>query len=74
MSEQPKRDNGFFYAAARYTSIAMSLPAATFAGYIIGYGLDKWLGTSYLKIVFLILGVASGFYELIRQLMRDMEK
>jgi F0F1-type ATP synthase assembly protein I len=52
----------------------MSLPAATFAGYIIGYALDKWLGTSYLRIVFLLLGIFSGFYELIRMLMRDMSK
>lgn len=69
-----KRNDGFLLAAARYTSIAMTLPAATFAGYVIGFALDKWLGTTYLKIVFLLLGVASGFYELIRTLMRDMGK
>jgi len=73
VSQEPKRNDGFLFSAARYTSIAMYLPAATFAGYIIGYALDKWLGTSYLKIVFLILGIVSGFYELIRQLMRDMK-
>jgi F0F1-type ATP synthase assembly protein I len=59
-------------AAARYTSIAMTLPGAIFAGYLIGYGLDHWLGTTYLKIVCLILGILAGFIELIRNLMRDM--
>ena len=59
-------------AAARYTSIAMTLPAATFVGYAIGYALDLWLGTRYLKIVFLILGIVSGFVQLIRQLLSDM--
>ena len=59
-------------AAARYTAVAMTLPAATFAGYLIGYGLDRWLGTTYLKIVCLILGIVGGFVELIRQLMQDM--
>jgi F0F1-type ATP synthase assembly protein I len=59
-------------AAARYTSVAMTLPAATIVGYLIGYGLDHWLGTTYLKIVCLILGIVGGFYELIRQLMQDM--
>jgi F0F1-type ATP synthase assembly protein I len=59
-------------AAARYTAVAMTLPAATFAGYLIGYGLDHWLGTTYLKIVCLILGILGGFVELIRQLMQDM--
>jgi F0F1-type ATP synthase assembly protein I len=59
-------------AAARYTAIAMTLPGATFAGYLIGYALDRWLGTTYLKIVFLILGILGGFIELVRSLMRDM--
>jgi F0F1-type ATP synthase assembly protein I len=68
-----KKSDGFMAAAARYTSIAMTLPAATFAGYAIGYALDLWLHTTYLKIVFLILGIVSGFVELIRGLMRDMQ-
>ena len=57
-------------AALRYTAIATMLPASTFAGYLIGYWLDQWLGTGYLKIVFLILGIAGGFVQLIRELMR----
>ena len=71
MSKKPRND-GFMASAARYTSIAMTLPGAVFAGYLIGYGLDRWLGTSYWKIVCLLLGVVAGFYELIRFLMRDM--
>lgn len=67
-----KRNDGFMAAAARYTAVAMGLPSATLAGYLIGYGLDRWLGTTYLKIVFLIIGIVTGFYELIRQLTRDM--
>ena len=58
-------------AAARYTSLAMALPASVFAGYAIGYGLDWWLGTSFLKVVFLLLGVVSGFWQLFRELMRN---
>ena len=50
----------------------MMLPASTFAGYLIGSALDSWFHTTYLKIVFLILGIASGFVQLIRQLLRDM--
>ena len=59
-------------AAARYTAVAMTLPGATFAGYLLGYGLDRWLGTTYLKIVCLVLGIVAGFLELIRQLTHDM--
>ena len=59
-------------SAARYISIASMLPACTFVGYAIGYGLDRWLGTTYLQIVFLILGIVAGFVQLIRQLMTDI--
>jgi F0F1-type ATP synthase assembly protein I len=65
-----EKGDGFMAAALRYTAIATMLPASTFAGYLIGYGLDRWLGTGYLKIVFLILGIVSGFAQLIRELMR----
>ncbi len=50
----------------------MMLPAATFVGYVIGYALDSWLHTSFLKIVFLLLGIVSGFVQLIREILRDM--
>jgi len=69
----PVKDN-FVFNAARYTSIASSLPAGVLAGYFIGYALDAWLQTTYLKIVFLILGIVAGFWELIRLLMRDLRK
>jgi len=67
-----KRPDGFLVSAARYTAVAMTLPASTFAGYAIGYALDSWLHTAYLKIVFFILGILSGFVQLIRQLLQDM--
>ena len=66
-----QKDDGFMASAMRYTAFATMLPGTTFAGYLIGYGLDKWLGTTYLKIVFLVIGIVSGFVELIRQLVRD---
>lgn len=55
----------------RYLSLAMLLPASVFTGYAIGYGLDLLFHTRFLKIVFLIAGIASGFIELIRQLLRE---
>jgi F0F1-type ATP synthase assembly protein I len=69
-----EKNDGFMASALKYTAIATTLPAATFAGYLIGYWLDKSFGTTYLKIVFLVLGIVSGFVQLIRQLMRDSSK
>lgn len=56
---------------AEYTGLALLLPVSTFVGYAIGYLLDKAFGTTWLKIVFLILGSIGGFVTLIRQVMRD---
>ena len=54
-----------------YTSLAFLLPAATAVGYAIGYLLDRLFHTRFLYIPFLILGIAAGFVQLVRQLMRD---
>jgi F0F1-type ATP synthase assembly protein I len=54
-----------------YTSLAFMLPLATFVGYGAGYLLDKAFHTTWIYIPGLILGIAAGFVQLIRQLMRD---
>jgi ATP synthase protein I len=51
---------------ARYSQLAFIFPAATFAGWLIGVGLDHWLQTTWLYLVGLILGIVAGFVELIR--------
>ena len=54
-----------------YLALALILPIATLVGYVIGYFLDRAFGTSFLKIVFLLLGVISGFVQVIRQLKQE---
>jgi F0F1-type ATP synthase assembly protein I len=61
----------FMVLVGEYTSLAFMLPAATLVGYAIGYLLDKAFHTHFLYIPFLILGIAAGFVQLVRQLMRD---
>ena len=56
---------------AQFTGLAILLPASTFVGYAIGYYLDKTFGTTWLRIVMLILGSVAGFVTLIRQIMQD---
>jgi F0F1-type ATP synthase assembly protein I len=65
----PKKN--FMVTVGQYTSLAVMLPAATFVGYLIGYLLDRLFGTHFLYIPFLILGIAAGFVQLIRQVLRD---
>jgi F0F1-type ATP synthase assembly protein I len=54
-----------------YTSLAFMMPVSALLGYGLGYLLDKEFGTTWLFIPGLILGIAAGLVQLIRQLMRD---
>lgn len=67
---QPDNDDaekrGLWLQVARYSQLALVLPAATFVGWLIGVGLDRWLHTKWLYLVGLIVGIAAGFVELIR--------
>ncbi len=65
-----KNDN-VWVAVGRYTGMAFLLPVSTFVGYAIGYLLDKLFHTHFLYIVFLILGIISGFVSLFRELSSD---
>jgi ATP synthase protein I len=52
---------------ARLSTIGISLVAATAIGLLIGYGLDRWLGTRpWLTMVFTLFGIAAGFLNLFR--------
>jgi F0F1-type ATP synthase assembly protein I len=66
----PERDS-FWVQVARYSQLAMALPAATVVGWLIGYLLDKWLHTTWLYLVGLLLGIAAGFVELVRTVTRS---
>ncbi len=57
----------------RYSQLAFVMPSCVVVGYAIGYYLDKAFGTTYLYIVFLLLGIVAGFVELIREVQKDSE-
>lgn len=57
--------------AGNYAQLAFVFPAATVIGWLIGVGLDKWLHTTWLYIVGLILGIIAGFVELIRTVSKN---
>lgn len=47
--------------------------ACLFVGYLIGYLLDRALGTHFLYLVFLLLGAAGGLVQIIRQVTKDTD-
>jgi len=59
-------DKSFWIMVARYSQLAMALPAAAVVGLLMGYLLDKWLHTKWLYLVGLLFGIAAGFIELVR--------
>jgi F0F1-type ATP synthase assembly protein I len=65
-----KKDN-LYVQVGKYYGLIFVLPAAVLVGFGIGYALDKVFHTSFLKIVFLLLGVAAGMIDLFRELTKD---
>ena len=60
-NDEINRKSGLAYAAA------FSLFAAVVGGLIVGWLLDRWLGTSpWLLVAGLVLGSAAGLYEFFR--------
>lgn len=56
---------------ARYSQLAFVLPAALVVGWLAGAALDRWLHTTWLYLAGIFVGIAAGFIELIRTVMRD---
>lgn len=72
MPDTPDPDKrSFFISMARYSQLAFVLPAATAMGLILGMLLDKWLHTTWLYLVGLLVGIAAGFIELIKTAMKS---
>ena len=51
--------------------LAFLIPTTTFVGYAIGYLLDRGFGTRFWKPVWLIIGIAAGLLQLVRELMKE---
>ena len=65
------QERSFWVQFARYSQLAFMLPAGTVAGWLLGAALDHWLHTTWLYLAGILLGIAAGFIELIRTVMRD---
>jgi F0F1-type ATP synthase assembly protein I len=59
-------DKNMWEQLANYAQLAFVFPAATVVGWLLGAALDKWLHTTWLYLVGLLLGIVAGFVELIR--------
>jgi F0F1-type ATP synthase assembly protein I len=55
----------------KYLNLALLLPISALVGFLLGYGLDALFHTVWIRYVFLVLGVVSGFVEAFRVLTKD---
>jgi F0F1-type ATP synthase assembly protein I len=67
----PPENKSVWAQIGQYASLGVALPAATVTGYFIGVLLDYWLGTHFLYIVFLLIGIVAGFVEMYRVVSRN---
>ena len=62
----PQSEKKSWVEAEKYIQLAITLPAATVIGWILGSLLDGYLGTHWIHIAGLFVGIAAGFVQLIR--------
>jgi F0F1-type ATP synthase assembly protein I len=55
----------------KYLSLGLTLPASVFAGYILGAIADHYLKMPLLRAVGIILGMAAGIIQIVRELSRE---
>ena len=72
-------ENGFWATVWRESLIAMSLgwelAVPIFGGVLLGYVLDRWLGTRHIfTLGLLVLGIAVAYYNLARFIHQNNQK
>lgn len=58
----------------KYLSLALTLPASVVAGYILGAAVNHFLHFSFVVPLGILLGMAAGLMQIIRELSRDEKK
>jgi F0F1-type ATP synthase assembly protein I len=69
-----KKEDGPLASLGVAVSLTMLLPAAAFVGYAMGWGLDHLFGTRFLRVVFLVLGVAAGVVQTMKELRKSTKE
>jgi len=66
-----QREREMWREALRATSLGWDLAVPIFGGVLVGYILDRSLGSTYLfTLGFMIFGIGTGFYNVLRSIQR----
>jgi hypothetical protein len=60
---------GAWVQAEKMMQIALTLPSAGFIGWLIGYGLDRWLHQTWMGTTGAIFGIIAGLVGVVRMAM-----
>jgi F0F1-type ATP synthase assembly protein I len=71
MADEPQSPKKQWVAAEKYLQLGFTIPAATVVGWLIGAGLDRWLGKHSFSLGGLIFGTIAGFVYFIRTAMSE---
>ncbi len=69
--KMPTRPEKSLIWLSKYLSLALTLPASVVAGYILGAFADRWLHIPLLRVLGILLGMAAGIFQIIRELTRE---
>lgn len=58
----------------KYLSLALTLPASVAAGYILGALADHFVHMPILRALGIMLGMAAGLIQIVRELSRESKK
>jgi len=58
----------------KYLSLALTLPASVAAGYLLGAFADHFLHMPILRALGIMLGMAAGLIQILRELSRESKK
>jgi F0F1-type ATP synthase assembly protein I len=65
-----KRERKAWQQVGKYAEIGFLLPACTFVGWALGAGFDHWRGTKWATLTGVLIGIVTGFVQMIRTALR----
>ena len=71
LRNRSRQEENLLAAIGALQPVGLRLPAALVVGWLVGAALDRWLHTTWLYLAGILLGIAAGFIELIRTVVRD---